>query len=500
VAWQPERVVVIGRLEGGTYKLIGSGAIVAPHRVLTAAHVVIDGTRKAPKPDLAVRRESTADWIPATVCWRGDGLDAALLEVAPPLVAQAHPLACFDGQRIPNYQPWFARGYPMVGAPEDRSTRLESLTGTTHPYWPTEPHITLNVEAPPANCGGLSGAAVVVGDRIVGVVQLVPRPESWDRKLLQATPVASLLNVPAFLEALGVRAGHDLHQQRVVALRAQIASLLRSDGGICERIGERLGAPQPRDPAAVAEHLVDAVQAKRAANALNQLDEEMEEQGLPKGREIVQRLFWWALRHAVDWSPLQAAHCATFAAPATARSVPVSLELPFLSMTVAELVLAGLDDRPIRFGPGAGPEDPPPGATMLRPSAATIAPLFQRRGQRRVEEVVRHLANEIGELNFRNWTGALSDTDFTALQEHVERRLHVLTHEGRKAARSPRYLVVTEKDLRAQGDASQAWGFLQTSLHAAVPSLRVVLLRTGDFTDAESIAAQVTSMLRQSAP
>jgi len=113
---------------------------------------------------------------------------------------------------------------------------------------------------------------------------------------------------------------------------------------------------------------------------------------------------------------------------------------------------------------------------------------------------VRHLANEIGELNFRNWTGALSDTDFTALQEHVERRLHVLTHEGRKAARSPRYLVVTEKDLRAQGDAGQAWGFLQTSLHAAVPSLRVVLLRTGDFTDAESIAAQVTSMLRQSAP
>lgn len=502
MTWHPNRVVVVGRRAGGAVVLLGSGAVVADQRVLTARHVVLDKSTAQSKPDLVVRRDGSDTWLAATVAWSGaQDCDAAILSVPAAREEQVHPLALLAAGDVGNRTAWYARGYPMVGDAKP-SEELTSLKGTTHAYFAGESELRLGVDEPPANCKGLSGGAVIVGDRIVALVKDVARPDDWKNKLLHATPVASLCTREDFLSAMGVRPGNPLHCARIEAVRKRIEDQLRGAGQTCARIGARVGAPNPQDASDVARHLVTGMRAREVAVRLNELDEALEEEGgeARNGQSAVRRLFWWALRNAVDWTPYHVAHGATFADDSRTRDVPVSLELPFLSMTVAELVLAGLDDRPLGFEEPTRANDPPRGRTMHSLPATTLAPMFQLGGARTAEGVVCHLNRLIGEEQYRNRPPPTSDEEYEELRAHVERRLYALTYEGRKATRSPRYLVVTERDLGARAEAGQAWGVLQARLLRELPSLRVVLLRAGGHPDAESIATQVASMFSLSPP
>lgn len=502
MAWQPDRVVVIGRREAGEIKLIGSGALVASERVLTARHVVLDKTG-APKPSLVVKREQTNAWETnawedATVLWSGDAaLDLAVLDCKPMKLVQGHPLTLFDGHTIADQTPWHARGFPMV-SDEPTQRALESLNGSTHAFWAHEKELRLNVLSPPAVCKGLSGAAVIVRDRVVGVVRAVPDPASWDRKLLEATPIAVALGQPKFLDAMGVRPGHDLLRERVERVVDKVADKLAERPEVMKKIVRKLcDVATPPDAQSVARVLVEKPLARTVAKALNDLDEDFEEDGKPADCDVIRELFWLLLRFAVDWQPLQALHCGTFADDSATRGVPVSVELPYNTMTVSEVILAGLDDRMPRFK-RVGEKSPLLGATMLRVPATESAPFFKMGGRRMAGEVVKHLAMEFGDDDYPGARAGTEEDQAVARRRYVEHELRFRTYECRRKDRAPWYLMVNAKDLAAGGDAQGAWSVLVQSLHEELPSLRVVWMTKNDFDEGDFVAKHIDAMHKHS--
>ena len=233
-------VEIYGRTTDGW--TTGSGYPLAPRLVLTAAHVV--APNGPPLTDVQVR-DAEGKLRTADVPWHDADLDVALVNITDPEWLEpswAQPVRW--GRLVTQHAGLRAdvRGFPAVTATPEMRDRLDA-TGRILPGSRTKAgHLAVDIDNPPAPPGdggsrwaGMSGAAVIEGSFVVGVV--VQDPRGFDSRQLVAVPITRFLADPGFSAVVrrhGVRGlapepvELDALAERVRAPRTP-AGLLRAD-------------------------------------------------------------------------------------------------------------------------------------------------------------------------------------------------------------------------------------------------------------------------------
>ena len=192
----------------------GSGYLVASDLVLTAAHVV-RGTKEL-QVKLPLRDDTECGWRRAEVRWRPDNpgeLDLALVRVQPayqsvPRARFAHPGTASGSV------PFMAMGFPAFKYKKDGATAIRDTAQLDGDVVRGEDRkagvLALDIhrwETPDASqepkasfWAGVSGAAVVCGDCVVGVVRAHPMSEG--PLTLEGVPIHRALGDPGFYEAV----------------------------------------------------------------------------------------------------------------------------------------------------------------------------------------------------------------------------------------------------------------------------------------------------------
>ncbi|MEU8758455.1 NACHT domain-containing protein [Streptomyces sp. NPDC048659] len=170
----------------------GTGVLVAPRLLLTSAHVV-GGAHSA---DIAIPGRSGLRRL--QVVWSDDRLDAALLSSPEDLGPAALRIGSVATDRpVPGCE---IRGFPRVQRYDGHKPDLDQYTGTVLPMAGLlRRTLTVELDHPPVTAdedgpsplAGLSGAPVLVGDSLLGIVRAVPRGRGHRR--LECVPLTALL-------------------------------------------------------------------------------------------------------------------------------------------------------------------------------------------------------------------------------------------------------------------------------------------------------------------
>ncbi|MFJ5282146.1 NACHT domain-containing protein [Streptomyces parvulus] len=188
----------------------GSGYLLGPRLVLTAAHVVEEGDT-AEAVVLGGVGEVLCD-----VVWRrkDDACDAALLvarvDIVPDEVSAAFvPLRWGELVRLDAMENCDAIGFPLVQRDERGNLNSEQLSGRVKPgsSMVSGRYVLESSGTPPqptagqSPWSGLSGAGLFCKGALIGVV--VTAPTGWHNGRVEAVPVRVIADDPGFREALG---------------------------------------------------------------------------------------------------------------------------------------------------------------------------------------------------------------------------------------------------------------------------------------------------------
>ncbi|MCW4466128.1 serine protease [Glutamicibacter sp. MNS18] len=191
---------------------IGSAYFVSNGVALTAAHVLSDAGLEV-NDKVVVLPSDGIDWLMATVVWLGQDpyLDAALLSLDDPTQWEVASNSLWG--KLPGSDPVAVQsaGFPSSVTQNDGRLSRENLIGfVTPPVDSVNGCIDLHVaSSTPVNSrgeslwAGMSGAALIAGPCIIGIVIKVRSKFGTDR--LQALSVEHMVESESFLSALGYR-------------------------------------------------------------------------------------------------------------------------------------------------------------------------------------------------------------------------------------------------------------------------------------------------------
>ena len=191
---------------GGTSESVGTGYLIAADLLLTASHVVPENAGAA-----RVRIEADGSWHDALAgaVWRDADLDAVLIRLRQP--RQGIDPVEWAEEAVVADEAWRSVGYPKAGVVlEDGRSSWKSvgLGGTLYAGGgggQGHKQLDLGVTDPPAPelWSGASGAPVLVGGRLAGLVKQVP-PNFGGGRLI-GVPATALLQSPGFRIEIGER-------------------------------------------------------------------------------------------------------------------------------------------------------------------------------------------------------------------------------------------------------------------------------------------------------
>jgi hypothetical protein len=214
-AWRVARIEVPERTKRD--RRSGSGYLIRPERVLTAAHVMAetsDDVHIGSSCDVTV----DGQWVSGSLVWCDWALDLALLHVSGVGIGrQSVPFGRLEGG-VPLR--WTACGYPRASATGGTWVE-EQASGDVPPASGRSVNrleLTVTSRNPVAISDhspwfGFSGAAVLVEDHVVGVILADPRSYATS---LQAVRIEVVERIAAFAQALGTAFGvHSIGQDWV---------------------------------------------------------------------------------------------------------------------------------------------------------------------------------------------------------------------------------------------------------------------------------------------
>ncbi len=197
---------------GPTGSRFGSAYLVAPGRVLTAAHVLVEAGLGRGDP-AEISPSGSGEWLPAKIIWLDppDGADAALIELQD-IDRWPSPTTIVRWGTIGGSEPVQAAavGYPWAQERPDTSRDTEHVIGFVPPGTGQNTqrhHLTIQSSPPSARpdgrspWAGMSGAALIAGHHLVGCLVVDPARYGTDR--LVAVPTQRILAAPGFVDALG---------------------------------------------------------------------------------------------------------------------------------------------------------------------------------------------------------------------------------------------------------------------------------------------------------
>src|SRR6478609_3903597 len=221
-----ERVLLLrADLPDGENVSVGSGTLIGPRLVLTAAHVVFDRDSGRPLAGVAAGPAAAARLSTARVVWPDSyrhtedpaALDVALVQITEPGWEPPIRGAVRWGRltgRSPGV-PCEATGFPRVLRNPDASRESDQISGTINPgtgsVWGRhDVTVTSAVPAPGTDrrvspWSGASGAGVFAAGLLTGV--LVVDTEGFEHRRLTAVPCARVLAEPG---VRGVLEGQDV--------------------------------------------------------------------------------------------------------------------------------------------------------------------------------------------------------------------------------------------------------------------------------------------------
>ncbi|NKY97094.1 trypsin-like peptidase domain-containing protein [Nocardiopsis alborubida] len=162
----PRYVADVRVVRGGGASRGGTGYLVGPSLVLTAAHV-LDGHKRV---DVRLGADPPSGFLRCSVIWSDRRTDVALLRLKEP---QPHPSVRWGKLSADEPQPYRSLGYPDLAA-NDGGRDLKDLRGTLSPWdGMVRKDLRLDVKQKYGNdvsWKGSSGTAVFVRERLVGVI------------------------------------------------------------------------------------------------------------------------------------------------------------------------------------------------------------------------------------------------------------------------------------------------------------------------------------------
>jgi len=361
----------------GEYGEWATGYPVGKNLILTARHVL------QPEPpyyrdkryQVAIRWHyfqsgDNSGWIDIPdedIIWQSQGdLDAALIRCRRPPDAVGWGIVSREKSR--DDMRWISQGFPRatkyadVRHPGSFGGQVRSMAGQAAFF-------ELIEDAQPEkdeDWKGASGMPVFVGGKILGVVQSVP--PKFNAKKLYATPTWKLLEDEDFRKAIG----YDEQRARVRKVRDKLVKILTSSpdavNALIEqlKIDDEMALDSEKRAEQLAERLLLETDIRAVIEALRRThrslceeqDDKAAEQCL-KAAEIITKAAQLIVPTIYDYSVVQWTRSQQDSGGAALVPLPAGIK------TVAEIIMAGVDNRETRFRHRQNEDDQPEGELSL---------------------------------------------------------------------------------------------------------------------------------------
>mgnify|MGYP005725334031 CR=1 FL=1 len=394
---------VAAPIPGKNASKISTGAPISRRLLLTTGH----GVPQEKDQEIKIRfirdfREGR-DWRTAQTIWHGKkyGIDAALLEFD---TIKELDSFIYTGMRPVNPVEWYGAGFAAAGKITEGELAgyrdAPGLVGKLNPMGnPKTDLLDLTVEAKPVKpklWAGISGAPVIFHGQLIGIIQSLDEDFGGDR--LNAMPMQRLLEIPEFCKLIVFEDREDL----VKSSRHDLVNTLKES-----------------------EEAMTALHAQKALK------------NIVKGAEtIIDALFKMdletfsiTLRGAIRNPCVKSSASANVLFDTLDRMLPILydastiasvktqigefnfIRLPVHTHTIAEIIMAGVDRRPVKFKKPVKGTEHPVGTFNIDSQPETG---FDLQNEAAITDVENHLAKKL-----------LPESDFAVRKE----TLHTLINE-----------------------------------------------------------------------
>jgi hypothetical protein len=403
---------------------IGTGYPIAKDRILTARHVLFPKGQD-PDAEFQIRwhhwrnlNKSAGRWHKVSrdqIIWPGtEALDAAV--IAFPFPEEVNAWRGLSARNPATDTPWESEGFPAVGRRNDKTRVAVPMRGMLYKRADRAPDWWLDVAGKPEveeNWAGASGSPVFVLSRVVGIISKVPPGFAGGRLL--AVPASRLLEEPAFCTAIGYRPSTDRHARLVQVLQSTRDVSPVAIGALeCCVSGDPAGGLW-RDPVSPVDELAwelgrydVARMMQHARQAIRALKD-----GHPEDAQALSALVQRLLPLLYDHTAVEAVR------EKVDDTRAILIGFPVATRFVAEVVMAGTDQRETRYRPPQANQELEGQFSLPLTPNSGIDPT----GERRLEDFREHLRRKLAVTRLSSFEGAFYRCMREFIPESLRERL-----------------------------------------------------------------------------